>query len=65
VLSVANKGTCLRTGLAPADVVGEYGPGEAWENMLSVELELLSVLKDDAPETLFCRRRGITRSSPQ
>jgi hypothetical protein len=57
VLFIANNETCLRTGLAPAEVAGEYRPGDASENTLSVELDPLSDgFRDDASETLFLRR---------
>ena len=52
-----NIGTCLRIGLAPAEVVGENGPGEAEENTLSAAHDPLSdVFKDEASDTLFFRR---------
>ena len=59
MLFIANNETCLRTGLAPAEVAGEYGPGDASEKTLSAELDPLSDgFRDDASETLFVRRRA-------
>lgn len=53
---IANIETCLRTGLAPAEVAGEYGPGDTSEKTLSAELDPLSDgFRDDASETLFFR----------
>src|SRR2546423_3240682 len=61
VLFVANNGTCLRTGLPPTEVVGEY---EVSENTLSAELVPLSdVFRDDASEIRFSRRRGSADST--